>query len=190
MTTKDVLNNLHLIFNKKIEANLIPKQNDVYEFYFEEDDEECGLYNARLNKIIREPSLISDFDYHPEFELISYYKYTIHDTEWITLNGEIILSGGNILKKLSHGCYHISKSEDNFSKTVISQSKYIYCAFPEYYGNDSSDFNKYLISNVENVVMNDHEDYLLIETLDYRNNKNVGVYDLHNRKWIHELKEV
>ena len=174
----------------KVEVETMGDAPDIIRFYNQYDEENNGVYNLRLKKIILEDKgSISDIKYNSEFDLIEYYNFKGNGKVWINRQGEMIIKNAEIIKVLSFGCYHIEMEEENSDKTFISKNKYIYCSDPDYFTEGSTSFNKFILRKVEEVTPNEAGDLLLVQTQEYNINK-IGVFHLKNLTWIHELKEM
>ncbi|HRH02317.1 MAG TPA: hypothetical protein PLN13_07660 [Bacteroidia bacterium] len=187
--TADIETLLNSKYDNEIE-NVILLDSNCETYVFElKDGESSGLYSAKLSKIILEPGLYFHFKYHEDWRLISYENYRHNYLDWIDLNGELILYRGEIIKVFSHGFYLVDHVSDNFSKTMELKNRYIYF-YSSYYEKDDNEPKSYfLISNIEDAVEDENGHYLLILKKEFLT-KEVGVFDLKNSKWIHEMKKV
>lgn len=188
MNINEFIPDIEKLVDYKVKVNEIKGVSQLIRFYNIENDENNGIYNCRLKKIIIEDTgSISDLCYNEEFCLVEYYSWRTHGKNWIDLEGNHVLTNAEILKELSFSCYHIEQEQENFDKTQTYKTKYLFCTEPSYFTEDIENFNKILISNVEDVTPNENGDILLVETLQYRSEKKIGVFDLKKLKWIHEL---
>lgn len=190
MNEQDLKKEIEKLTEFEVEIEAFSGTNNLIQFYNVNDDGHNGVYNARTKKIILlHNNRYSDVQYNVNFDLIEYYSYSINGKIWINDYGEHILKGGEIIQELAHGCYHIEKDEENFEKTFIHKRKYLYCPEPESSDIDIDNFNKFLIANVEVITPTETGNIILVQTTEYNKIKKIGVYDLRNFAWIHELKE-
>jgi hypothetical protein len=188
MNINEFIPDIEKLVDYKVELHEIEGVYELIRFYNIENDENNGIYNCRLKKIIIEDTgNISNINYNDEFCLVEYYSWRTHGKHWIDLEGNRVLTNAEIIKELSFDCYLIEQEEEKFDKTQTYKSKYLYCVNPSNFSEDIDNFNKILIANVEDVTPNENGNILLVETLQNSSERKIGVFDLKNLKWIHEL---
>jgi hypothetical protein len=190
MNEQDLKKEIEKLTEFEVEIEAFSGTNNLIQFFKVSDDGHSGVYNIGLKRIILiHNNSCSDIQYNVDFNLIEYYSYRTEGKIWIDVYGDQILKGGEIIQELSNGCYHIEKDEENFDKTFIHTRKYLYCPEPESQNIDIENFNKFLIANVDVITPTETGNIILVQTNEYNKIKKIGVYDLRNFTWIHELKE-
>lgn len=173
---------------------VLKDSSDIVVFQFERNgDDVVGLYSTQLNKIIYEPDNCSDEEYHTEFNLISIIPYRSHTKLWFNREGEILFSGGNVLKAFSNDIYLIIKEDESFFKDRLEYSRDL--IRPNL--NDDHDENnrsRYSRSIITTGVIDATEDedgmFMMIRIENDFKEILIGIYDIKKLKWVLELQNI
>jgi hypothetical protein len=182
---------LNKIYDCEIESidSFLDGTEDIIEFIY--DEELVGLYSAKRNKVIYEPEICSDIEFHPELGLISLYSWDNNMKIWIDLFGRVILQDGEILQAFDYDSYFIKKNyyaESSSIGTVGYGTQELYKPYLGSYEDDNYDGT--ILSGLLEAMPDESGRYLMIKIENNLKEILIGVYDLKEQKWICEKQKI
>ena len=188
---KQVEEKLNKQYDCEIESidSFLDGTEDIIEFIY--DEELVGLYSIKRNKVIYEPEICSDIEFHPELGLISLYSWDNNMKIWIDLFGRVILQDGEILQAFDYDCYFIKKNYYAESSSIGTVGYGKQELFKPYLGSyEDDDYDGTKLSGLIEAVPDSSGRYLMIKTENNSKENLIGIYDLKNLNWVCEAKKL